>query len=289
MTNRRSARLPKARRFAAVRMDPVAMVEHLQDPAATHAAKRMRPKNYLVYLEFPEDLPMPDSPWCRYRISPIATTLRPANPEKGITPDMVAPIYPNTDYSKGNIHISSTPPFPFPNCYFWAESRMSLRVRVSRGLGCGYDNDKAYQLSIPQHLALANSFEHALDIICRHQQNLARTETHTRPTWQNKFHSTFDAHSTHDEFAVTDDDSDSYPVSDRPLSPSLPPSITDLFALNLFGWDDDPTFQFIPLVDLRFEVEETFKSDTIPSPAELWKEQATISRQVYSLHFYLRY
>lgn len=232
---------------------------------------------------------MPESPWCRYRASPIAITLRPAHPEKGITSDMVVPIYPNTDHSKGNIHISSTPPFPFPNCYFWIESRMSLRVRVSRGLGRGYDNDKAYQLSIPQHLALANSFEYALDSISLYQQKFARTETNTRSTSQNTFRSAFDAHSSHDDFAVTDDDCDSYPVSDRPLSPSLPPSITDLFALNLFGWDDDPTFQFIPLVDLRFEVEETFTSDTIPSPAELWKEQETISRQVYSLHPCLRY
>ena len=52
MMPKKASAFPKARRFAVVRMDPVAMVEHLHDPVALNAARAMRTKKYLVYLEF---------------------------------------------------------------------------------------------------------------------------------------------------------------------------------------------------------------------------------------------
>ena len=51
MSSQRPRRLPPARRFAVIRMDPIAMVEHLGDDVALRAAMAMRPKKYLVYLE----------------------------------------------------------------------------------------------------------------------------------------------------------------------------------------------------------------------------------------------
>ena len=45
-------RLPKARRFAVARMDPVAMVKHLNDPEAILEAQKVRAQKYLIYLEF---------------------------------------------------------------------------------------------------------------------------------------------------------------------------------------------------------------------------------------------
>ena len=38
-------------RYAAIRMDPVAMVEHLDDPLASAAARAMEARTYLVYIE----------------------------------------------------------------------------------------------------------------------------------------------------------------------------------------------------------------------------------------------
>ena len=50
----------------------------------------------------------------------------------------------------------------------------------------------------------------------------------------------------------------------------------ELFALNIFGWDPDPTFPLIPLVDLWFELEEHLTADTIPSPVNWYEEARTI-------------
>ena len=41
---------PNESRFAVIRFDPVASVAHLNDPAATEAAKALEAKCYLVYI-----------------------------------------------------------------------------------------------------------------------------------------------------------------------------------------------------------------------------------------------
>ena len=38
--------------YAAIRMDPVAMVQHLGDPLALEAAQGIHPKTYLVHLSW---------------------------------------------------------------------------------------------------------------------------------------------------------------------------------------------------------------------------------------------
>ena len=231
---------------------------------------------------------MPDSEWCRYRISPVASTPRPPVPEKGITPDMVIPIYPNTDDPKGKGHVSvrPTPTFPFSNCCFWIESRMSLRVRVDRERG--YDNDRAYQLDLAQHIAFTDGFEQDFAAMSRYQRKVAERPTSSSRRFRPRRHSahgpwvtsSVDDMESDDDYALDDLESESQSDSGgrcgRSPSPTIPPSITDLLSLNLFGWDDDPSFQYIPLVDLWLDIAEHLTEDTIPSPAELWKEQEEI-------------
>lgn len=45
---------------------------------------------------------------------------------------------------------------------------------------------------------------------------------------------------------------------------------------NVFGWEPDPRFKFIPLVDVYIELEEHLSADSIPNPDELWQEQEKI-------------
>ncbi|RPD70394.1 hypothetical protein L226DRAFT_470235 [Lentinus tigrinus ALCF2SS1-7] len=273
--SKKASAFPKARRFAVVRMDPVAMVEHLQDPLATNAARAMRPKKYLVYLEFPQDLPMPDSSYCRYRVNAVAARLRPPVPEKGITRDMVVPIYPNTHRARDDVKIASTPVFPFSNCYFWIDARMSLRVRVSRNRE--YENDSAYQLDISQHVALSDAFEHDFARINQFWRERPTAYVEGLEAHMDGVFSTALSSLDTDEFAFEDDhmSSDSSLEPDPLLNatPPIPPSITDILSMNVFGWDDDPSFQFIPLVDLWLDLKEHLSEDSIPNPVGLWKEQ----------------
>ena len=44
--------VPSPLEYAAIRMDPVAMVQHLDDPLALEAAQGIHPKTYLVHLSW---------------------------------------------------------------------------------------------------------------------------------------------------------------------------------------------------------------------------------------------
>ncbi|KAI1789187.1 hypothetical protein LXA43DRAFT_593032 [Ganoderma leucocontextum] len=166
---------PHPRRFGVVQMDPVAMVTTagLGDSIALEEAKALVTKKYLVYLDFIIGLPMPDSEWCRYNVLPVATTLRPENPELGITRDMVLPIHPNTAHLVvPSPFICKQDPahtfeFMFKNCFLWVESHTVLCLRVRRD-NDEYNNSKAVSLNLRQHYRAINSFGPHLDRMVDH-------------------------------------------------------------------------------------------------------------------------
>ncbi|RPD70391.1 hypothetical protein L226DRAFT_492877, partial [Lentinus tigrinus ALCF2SS1-7] len=146
---------PRPDRFAVIQMDPVEMVQqlNLDDEEAILEAYSLNTKKYLVYLEL--DLPGPKSPWCRFTVLPVATPLRPDEPSHGIASDMVMPIAPNTRYAKGRTPITANTPFPFDNCFFWIESRMTVRVKIRPE---GYDESNAVALSSRKWFALTKAW-----------------------------------------------------------------------------------------------------------------------------------
>ncbi|KAI0350613.1 hypothetical protein OH77DRAFT_1412657, partial [Trametes cingulata] len=120
---------PSPFQYAVIRMDPVAMVEHFNDPIATSEARALDTKKYLVYLEMSLDLPFPTNFWYRYEVSVIATDLRAPEPDRGITPDMAIPIYPNTTHPHRRDPVYTESPFPFSNCYHWVANKTAVRIR----------------------------------------------------------------------------------------------------------------------------------------------------------------
>ncbi|RPD56397.1 hypothetical protein L226DRAFT_573935 [Lentinus tigrinus ALCF2SS1-7] len=122
-------RYPDDESFAVIRMDPVAMVRHLNDPEALKAAEALSPRSYLVYLDGHNRLPIwGPKPWYSFDIHLIGPCLRPAHEEQCVTPDMCTPIYPNCNHPTGRAVIHTEPPFPFDNCYFWSGLKMKIRV-----------------------------------------------------------------------------------------------------------------------------------------------------------------
>lgn len=43
---------PNACAYAAIRLDPVAVVSHLNDPQSSLEAQALRPQTYLIYLDY---------------------------------------------------------------------------------------------------------------------------------------------------------------------------------------------------------------------------------------------
>ncbi|KAI0735524.1 hypothetical protein C8Q76DRAFT_712616 [Earliella scabrosa] len=149
--------VPLAGRFAIVRLNPVAMVEHLDDPEALAQARRMVTQKYLVFLERMPWLPLPDQPWYAYEVRPIAPTLRVQDYSRGLTSDMAIPIAPNTSHPNGRAPIQpDTRPFPFSNCYFWFRYELLLRV-IPRPVE-RFDHSNAVALGARKTNELATQF-----------------------------------------------------------------------------------------------------------------------------------
>ncbi|KAI0740897.1 hypothetical protein C8Q76DRAFT_791281 [Earliella scabrosa] len=252
---------PECRRFAVIRLNPVAMIEHLKlDQQALDAARSMRNKKHLVYLYAPHDLPFPDSLWCRYSVEPVATVLRLNEPARGLTPDMVMPIFPNTRYSKGREPISPETQFPFRNCFFWIDSAMTVRIPVRPD---GYDDTRAIRLSPRSDFDFITCWEvehsridAAMDLLEKQQQqdleppqrqknDKAVGGTSTGFPSSNSPVIAEDALPMNDHQSLFDNDHHSLAHSN-----ATDTAVQDILDLNPFGWEYDPAVEYIPLVDL---------------------------------------
>ncbi|EIW54308.1 uncharacterized protein TRAVEDRAFT_85247, partial [Trametes versicolor FP-101664 SS1] len=134
---------PSPGAYAAIRINPVEMVRHLQDDKALRAASAMQKKTYLVCLELEMDLPFPDKPWYRFRALPIGPHLLPPNEAKGYTSDMCIPIFPNMSHPTGRAPLPSERPFPYGNCYHWIDESVVIRVRARPE---GFDETNAIKI-----------------------------------------------------------------------------------------------------------------------------------------------
>lgn len=74
-----------------------------------------------------------------------------------------------------------------------------------------------------------------------------------------------------------DEKHDSQRRSDEKLEDPAALIASDILAFNIFGWDPDPSFPFVPLVDLWCELEEHLTAETIPNPLEWYEEEKRIA------------
>ncbi|KAI0653324.1 hypothetical protein C8Q70DRAFT_1036704 [Cubamyces menziesii] len=247
---------PMPYRYAAVRMDPVAMVEHLQDPIALSKARAIQPKTYLVFMEGVLELPFPGKPWYRFCVCPIGTSLRPEDNANDFRPEMCIPILPNKSHPTGRLPLVPDRAFPFDNCYHWMALSIYVRVRARPE---GFEEDHAIRLSVDERLRMDGLWEEDDD---------------GRDVETDDEMSSFDqrigssSHSIHSGGTASDTES---MVQHSPAD-----GIGDVLAqMNIFG---DPTHdtELFPLVDLWFEITDHLKQEDIPDPMEIFKERDEI-------------
>ncbi|KAI9067492.1 hypothetical protein FKP32DRAFT_1563692 [Trametes sanguinea] len=291
---------PDSQRYAVIQMDPVGMVKHYDDPVALSAAQAMRPQKYLVYLDYAK-LPTPSNPWFRYIVNPIGTTLRPEDSGRGITSDMVIPIYPNTFHPSGNRPpVRTYPPFPFSNCFHWIKSGVTVRVRRK---ATKYNDTNAYKITFHQRMQIDRTFlpdKMRINEFLRAKQEEAETSgghSNRVPSISGgppgeAHQSDSDAESRIDDdldslpegpedfdpAEETDDTDPSSPRSGTPSNAQADNSVEALFKMNVFGFEVDDAAELMPLVDLWFELTDHLTADTIPSPVEFYQEREEIMR-----------
>ncbi|KAI0664030.1 hypothetical protein C8Q70DRAFT_905978 [Cubamyces menziesii] len=282
--------------YAVIRMDPVAMVEHFNDPIATAEARALETKKYLVYLQSCLDIPFPTNLWYRYDVSPIATTLRAEEPSNGITSDMVIPIYPNTRHPHGSRSpILPEKPFPFPNCYHWIDTTEGVRIRRRNE---PFDDSNAIKLDAGEHVMIdvkfsddykrIDDFFHELDVRAEMEGDSGVGSTASAsPATSSALGSSFPPPQacpplTHSDVTsngsgdIAGDEGNGSSYQDDENNHD--PTVVELFKMDIFNLSHDHTAELLPLVDLWYELTDHLTADTIPSPLDFRKECEAIAR-----------
>ncbi|KAJ8501795.1 hypothetical protein ONZ51_g349 [Trametes cubensis] len=228
-------------------MDPVAMVEHLDDPLALAAARAIEARTYLVYIEEELELPFPGKPWYQFCVCPIGTSLRLADPENRITSDMCIPIHPNERHPGGRPGVVTEPEFPYDNCYHWIDFRIYVRVRARPE---GFEGGNAIRLPPRQQGRMHRLWDED------------RRRAVSKDTDDASARSESDQSSMHSE-------SYSDPSADEA---SIDSADGALMQMNIFG-DDSHDLELFPLVDLWHELAEHIQQGEIPNPMEIFKER----------------
>ncbi|KAI0740970.1 hypothetical protein C8Q76DRAFT_608661 [Earliella scabrosa] len=242
---------PNINYFAVVRLNPIVMVQDLDDPEALAEARAMSTKKYLVFLVNTLWLPMPANPWHAYTVKPIAPTLRVENLSRGLTSDMVVPIAPNTSHPRGRAPIHTDTPFPFSNCYFWHEYELNLRVIARPEM---FEHANAVALGTAAYFQMNREFgDDILRSLQIKKQHAPEPQSAPEPP-------------------TAPETVDSGNVMNAILDHA-----TGMPALDLFGDDADPMqAELIPLVDLWLDLTAHLTEATIPNPEGFIKETDTI-------------
>ncbi|KAI0629594.1 hypothetical protein C8Q77DRAFT_1161182 [Trametes polyzona] len=282
---------PKPLTFAVIRLNPVAMVQHFNDPDLTARAQAIKTKKYLAFLDSAIGLPMPGSAWFNFYVALVATTLRHPDTARGITPDMVLPIYPNTDNARGCEPFRLLDPFPFPNCYFWADSSIIVRIRRSDD---EYDDSQAVHASTDESLRMTLHFQDDFIRAVKNRSPINPVES-VRKDGEHRTHVSCPPASEHTpppassvrgdlERAATPehidsirkDDAHQLAVTERANSFSSDYEDDDdtigIAHMDLFGVEPDLGSEQAPLVDLWNVLTDYLTADTIPSPVDFFKE-----------------
>lgn len=226
----------------------------------------------------------------------MATTTRPEFAPLGIAKDMVMPIAPNADYLKDRDPITPSPTFPFKNCFFWYNSRLTIRVR--RSPDWYNPQDGTAELSVEDCAKLGSIWRTDFPRLDEAMKGLSEEEiealeeraSHTvcPPLPYSPAETCLEVIPACDSPGVLGMDYEpmAYPESNSEEAcgetssfvGSLSSFVGDVFATNVFGWEADPASKFLPLVDMWLELNKHLSDDTIPSPTDLYNEQRAIQR-----------
>ncbi|PIL33722.1 hypothetical protein GSI_04347 [Ganoderma sinense ZZ0214-1] len=246
-----SAITPALAVYAAIRMDPTAMVAHL-DAQAAEEARAICPKTYLILTSFTYFSPFSRGKWFTYTVCPIGTSLRTVDEKRGYESSMCVPIFPNEAHPAGRPPIRPGSAFPYDNCYHWAGLDLDVRVRRREE---GFDNTRAIRLPAGQQLDLDAQFRP--DLGRAKQTRLAREKVASvRPALE---------------------------TSSEPSVPEQPEDVTN--EVDIFEPPEDfEDPEYIPLVDLWLDVADNLKQEDIGDLVDLYRERFEVMSIIKRAH-----
>ncbi|KAI0740883.1 hypothetical protein C8Q76DRAFT_206040 [Earliella scabrosa] len=267
--------------YAVIRVDPVAMVQHL-DRDAILAAESLNPKSYLVYINTILALPFPNKPWYLFSLMPVAPSSPQRDDEQRITPEMCTPIFPNAARPAGREPLRTTPIFPYTNCYHCTDACIDVRVLARPE---GFIEEEATKLPADQRAILGRNFAQdradtytnwcsgGLDVRGGFG-DATPSDVHVGRTGED-----MDVGRLVDADVIEDGDGTASLYSHLTLSSTAPSDdpVDTMINMGMFG---DPTanVEVLPLVHLWMNLGENLKQEEITDPIHLYEERDAIVR-----------
>ncbi|KAM5537895.1 hypothetical protein V8D89_008371 [Ganoderma adspersum] len=244
--------------YAAIRIDPTAMVAHL-DVQATEEARQIHPKTYLILTAFDLSLPFPGRDWYTYNVCPVGPSLRAVDEKRGFESDMCVPIFPNEAHPAGRASVRPDGVFPYDNCFHWAGLDLDVRVRAREG---GFDNTGAIALPVRQQMDL--------EALLAPDLGRARRTRSTRGQ----------AVSVPPNHVSTPTQSPS-----PPLTAEQPEDVAGSSETNIFEPPEDlQDPEYTPPVELWLDLADNLKQEDIGDPVDLYKERFAIISIIRRAH-----
>lgn len=242
-------------------------------------------------------LPYPDVKTFKYATYLIGPGLRPENPERCLTSDMCAPIYPNTFHPSGEREaLKPRTPFPYNNCYHWFGGDMRFDIRI-------WNDDRTYtkeeRVSLPPDQLVDLDDLHSDDVskalsarraredaLCAEETPLKVDMPQEREQAGGADPTGSDSSPPHSpDLPIDYCESMCESSSDCSTLSYAPPedvnrSVAVLAGADIFGLDIGEREELFPIVKVWADVGTHFKDDDVPNPMEFAKQYDEIVRYV---------
>ncbi|PIL33730.1 hypothetical protein GSI_04355 [Ganoderma sinense ZZ0214-1] len=244
--------------YATIRMDPTAMVAHL-DAQAVEEAGKIRPKTYLILTSFALTSLLSGGKWFVYDVRPVGPSLRAVDEKRGYESDMCVPIFPNEAHPAGRTSARPATPFPYDNCYHWAGLDLDVRVRAREE---GFDKTHATRLPAGEQIDMDTQLRRDLGRAKR--TRLAREQAASVPP-------------------------SDHPSALESLSPppgsEVPAHVVASDEADIFEPPEDfEDPEYMPLVDLWLNLVDNLKQEDIGDPVDLYRERFAIMNIIKRAH-----
>ncbi|KAH9933801.1 uncharacterized protein B0H18DRAFT_601989 [Fomitopsis serialis] len=120
--------VPRRGTYLCLQLDPVKMVEPLNDPALSAAARDLRMQKYIALVSDIDELPMPNKPDHKCYVELVGSGLCREDEDAYMKSSMCTPIFPATEHPLSRRPLRPVPSFPFPNCYHHSFAALTVRI-----------------------------------------------------------------------------------------------------------------------------------------------------------------
>ncbi|PBL00114.1 hypothetical protein ARMGADRAFT_917705 [Armillaria gallica] len=149
--------LPHLGEYIVLKLDPVASLKYLDDPAVTKACEALESKSYVACVINLLSFPLPGVEYINIAVTLVSQGLPISNPDRFIIPDMSVPILSNVSHPLSRLPMKPSNPLPWSDCYHPTQAITRCRIKNDTNIGDSWPEPK-HKLNVPDRLRLSQQY-----------------------------------------------------------------------------------------------------------------------------------